>query len=146
MQVILLENVRNLGHIGDTVNVKPGYGRNYLVPLGKAAPATKENVELFQARRAEFEKKAKEAFVYYRDGMSAQGAGEYAEALDNFVIALRAINEINKSETDLSDPDSVKGLELLMKEADLIESIIPQLEAMEAEFNGIQDDAEFSNE
>jgi large subunit ribosomal protein L9 len=63
MQVILLENVRNLGHIGDTVNVKPGYGRNYLVPLGKAAPATKENVELFQARRAEFEKKAKEAFT-----------------------------------------------------------------------------------
>ncbi|MFB9068440.1 50S ribosomal protein L9 [Pseudofulvimonas gallinarii] len=58
MQLILLQKVVNLGGLGDTVNVKPGYGRNYLVPQGKAVPATPANVEMFKARRAEFEAKA----------------------------------------------------------------------------------------
>lgn len=61
MQVILLENIANLGQLGSLVNVKPGYGRNYLVPQGKAVPATKENVEKVEARRAELEKAAAEA-------------------------------------------------------------------------------------
>jgi len=55
MDVILLEKVRNLGNLGDQVNVKPGYGRNFLVPNGKAVPATKTNIEKFEARRAELE-------------------------------------------------------------------------------------------
>ena len=55
MQIILLEKVANLGELGEQVNVKPGYARNFLVPQGKAVPATKANVEHFEARRAELE-------------------------------------------------------------------------------------------
>ncbi len=58
MQVILLQKVANLGSIGDLVNVKSGYGRNFLLPKGKATVATAVNVAKFEARRAEFEKKA----------------------------------------------------------------------------------------
>ena len=60
MNVILLENVENLGSIGDLVKVKPGYGRNYLLPQGKAALATPENMKEIEARRAELEKAAAE--------------------------------------------------------------------------------------
>ena len=58
MELILLEKVQNLGDLGDTVNVKPGFGRNYLLPQGKAVPATAENVARFEAQRAEFEEAA----------------------------------------------------------------------------------------
>ena len=60
MNVILLDNVENLGAIGDLVKVKPGYGRNYLLPSGKAALATPENMKEFETRRAELEKRAAE--------------------------------------------------------------------------------------
>ncbi|MGI9288849.1 MAG: 50S ribosomal protein L9 [Pseudomonadales bacterium] len=60
MQVILLEKVGKLGDLGDTVNVKSGFGRNYLLPAGKAVPANKDNVAKFDARRAELEKAAAE--------------------------------------------------------------------------------------
>ena len=59
MQLILLQKVTNLGNLGDKVNVKPGYGRNFLVPQGKAVPATATNLAEFEARRAEYEAKAK---------------------------------------------------------------------------------------
>ena len=59
MQLILLQNVQNLGKLGDKVDVKPGYGRNFLVPQGKATPATAANLAEFEARRAEYEAKAK---------------------------------------------------------------------------------------
>ncbi|MCP3671424.1 MAG: 50S ribosomal protein L9 [Gammaproteobacteria bacterium] len=58
MEVILLQNIENLGALGDKVNVKSGYGRNYLVPTGRAVSATKENLEAFESRRAELEKEA----------------------------------------------------------------------------------------
>ena len=58
MEVILLENIRNLGGLGDKVDVRAGYGRNFLIPQGKAVPANKENIEAFEARRAELEAKA----------------------------------------------------------------------------------------
>ena len=58
MEVILLDKVENLGGIGDKVKVKPGYARNYLLPQGKAARATPENIAEFEARRAELEAKA----------------------------------------------------------------------------------------
>jgi len=61
MQLILLQNVQNLGKLGDKVNVKPGFGRNYLIPYGKATPATPANLAEFEARRAEYEAKAKAA-------------------------------------------------------------------------------------
>ncbi|NNG13710.1 MAG: 50S ribosomal protein L9, partial [Gammaproteobacteria bacterium] len=60
MQIILLEKVQNLGDLGEKVNVKPGFGRNFLIPTGKAVPATAANVEAFEARRAELEKVAAE--------------------------------------------------------------------------------------
>lgn len=60
MEVILLEKVENLGGLGDQVKVKAGYGRNFLIPSGKAAPATQENVAKFEERRAELEKAAHE--------------------------------------------------------------------------------------
>ena len=58
MELILLEKVQKLGDLGDKVNVKPGYGRNFLVPAGKAVPATAANIEAFEKRRAELEKAA----------------------------------------------------------------------------------------
>ena len=60
MNVILLDTVENLGAIGDLVSVKPGYGRNYLLPSGKAALATSANIAEVESRRAEFEKAAAE--------------------------------------------------------------------------------------
>ena len=56
MEVVLLEKIQNLGDLGETVKVKPGFGRNYLIPQKKAVPATPENVEKFEAQRAELEK------------------------------------------------------------------------------------------
>lgn len=60
MEIILLEKVHKLGSIGDKVNVRAGYGRNFLIPEGKAVPATKDNVAKFEERRAELEKIASE--------------------------------------------------------------------------------------
>ena len=58
MRVILKSEVVNLGDAGDIVNVKPGYGRNFLIPYGKAVPATAANLAAFEAKRAEYEAKA----------------------------------------------------------------------------------------
>ena len=58
MELILLQKVTNLGGLGDKVTVRPGYGRNFLVPQGKAVPATPANIAEFEARRAEYEAKA----------------------------------------------------------------------------------------
>lgn len=63
MEVILLEKIRNLGNLGDRVSVKPGYGRNYLIPQQKAVFATEDNIKHFEARRAELEKKAKQSLA-----------------------------------------------------------------------------------
>jgi len=60
MKLILLQKVLNLGDLGDTVDVKSGYGRNYLVPQGKAVPATKENVAMYESRKAELQAAADE--------------------------------------------------------------------------------------
>lgn len=60
MQVILLDKVANLGSLGDKVDVKAGFARNFLLPQGKAVAATKANVEKFEARRAELEAKIAE--------------------------------------------------------------------------------------
>jgi len=70
MELILLEKVLNLGDLGDQVTVKPGYGRNYLVPLGKAIPATKANIAEFETRRTELEATEKDKLS------SAEGRGK----------------------------------------------------------------------
>jgi len=63
MEIILLEKVENLGNLGDKVSVKPGFGRNFLIPGGKAKPATAANIAEFEARRAELEKVAAESLA-----------------------------------------------------------------------------------
>jgi large subunit ribosomal protein L9 len=55
MDVILLEKIKHLGVLGDRVSVRPGYGRNFLIPQGKALPATRDNIAVFEARRVELE-------------------------------------------------------------------------------------------
>src|SRR5678815_1019144 len=81
MEVILLQKVANLGNIGDKVRVKPGYGRNFLLPQGKAALATNANVAKFEERRAELERHA-------ADELSR--AQKRATQLENFKLALTA--------------------------------------------------------
>lgn len=61
MEIILLEKVHKLGSLGDRVNVKAGFGRNYLIPSGKAVSATVDNIAKFETRRAELEKQQQEA-------------------------------------------------------------------------------------
>ena len=63
MEVILLENISNLGGLGDKVDVKAGFGRNYLIPQGKAVPATEAAIAQFETRRAELEAAAAEALA-----------------------------------------------------------------------------------
>ncbi|MCA0403659.1 MAG: 50S ribosomal protein L9 [Proteobacteria bacterium] len=63
MEVILLEKIRSLGGLGEKVNVKAGYGRNFLIPQGKAVFATEKNIKLFEERRVELEKKEKQSFA-----------------------------------------------------------------------------------
>lgn len=63
MQVILLEKVENLGNLGDLVDIKPGYARNFLVPQGKAKMATEANIAEINERRAELEKAQAEALA-----------------------------------------------------------------------------------
>ncbi len=74
MNVILLEKVGKLGDIGDQVNVKAGFGRNYLIPFGKAVPATEANIAEFEARREELEKVAAE-----KKGIASERAARLAE-------------------------------------------------------------------
>jgi large subunit ribosomal protein L9 len=81
MDVILLTKVANLGTIGDRVKVKSGYGRNFLLPKGKATLATPENVKKFEARRAELEKAAREQF---------QDAESRATAFKEFKLLITA--------------------------------------------------------
>ena len=74
MEVILLENIENLGSVGDKVSVKSGFARNYLVPQGKAKMATAANLAEFEARRVELEKAAAEAKAEAEARQQAIGA------------------------------------------------------------------------
>jgi large subunit ribosomal protein L9 len=81
MDIILLQKVANLGNIGDRVKVRSGYGRNYLLPHGKATLATPDNVKRFEARRDELEKAAREHLT---------SATERAAALKDFKLTIVA--------------------------------------------------------
>ena len=87
MEVILLDKVDNLGTLGDKVKVKNGYARNYLIPSGKAKPATAENLKEFEAIRAELEKKASDALI------AATGRKHQIEELGSLVIKAKAGGE-----------------------------------------------------
>ena len=118
MQVILLENVRNLGKLGELVHIKPGFGRNFLIPQNKAVFATKENVALFEKRRDELEKKA---------ALTLKKAQDRAEQLNAISLQLTAqatdegrlfgsigVNEIKQALLD-------KGVEVSRREIVLSE-------------------------
>jgi len=81
MDVILLQKVANLGNIGDRVKVRSGFGRNFLLPQGKATLATPDNVARFEARRAELEKLAREQLA---------SAEERAAAMKDFKLLISA--------------------------------------------------------
>lgn len=81
MEVILLENVENLGQLGDRVKVRAGFGRNYLLPQGKAKPATAENIRFFEEQRAEYERRAAEVLAE---------AQRRAESLAGLAVTIKA--------------------------------------------------------
>ncbi len=71
MEVILLEKIHKLGELGDKVRVRAGYGRNFLIPQKRAVPATAENVEKFEAQRAELEKVQSDVLAAARARLAA---------------------------------------------------------------------------
>ena len=109
MQIILLEKVGSLGVLGDVVNVKNGYARNYLIPQGKAKRANKENLAEFEARRAEFE--ARQAEIL-------KAANEGKEKLDGQTITVaqkagmdgRLFGSVTTS--DIAEAAKVLGVEI----------------------------------
>lgn len=124
MDVILLEKVKNLGDLGETVKVKPGYGRNFLLPQGKALPATEGNRKVFEARKAELIKKA---------GDSINAAKLRAEKIGGKKITVKALAaEEGKLYGSVGPAEIVAaaiaaGLDLHKGELDLIDGPIRQV-------------------
>ena len=120
MEVILLEKIKKLGDLGDTVKVKPGFGRNFLLPQGKALPATEANRKVFETRKAELVKKA-------NDSLSA--AKMRAEKLNGKTITVKALAaEEGKLYGSVGPADIVRcaeeqGLEFKKSELDLTSAI-----------------------
>ena len=109
MEVILLEKITNLGSLGDKVSVKPGYGRNYLIPTGLAVPATKQNLQAFEARRADLEQQAAEKLA------AAEARRSQIEALH--VTIARKTGEEGKlfgsvGTTDIAEAVTAAGVEV----------------------------------
>ncbi|HKM16069.1 MAG TPA: 50S ribosomal protein L9 [Marinospirillum sp.] len=110
MQVILLEKINKLGALGEEVTVKSGYGRNFLIPQGKAVPATVANREVFQERLAELEAAAAERLA------TAQAVAAKLEGLERVVIASKAGDEGKLFGSiggrDLAEAATAAGVEL----------------------------------
>ncbi len=123
MQVILLETVENLGKLGDTVKVKPGYARNYLLPQGKAMPATKENLAEVEAHRAELERQEAEALA------AAKARAEQLEGRE--VTVARKAGDEGKlfgsvGPADIAEALSAEGVEVERQEIRLPADTIRQ--------------------
>ncbi|HEY0974001.1 MAG TPA: 50S ribosomal protein L9 [Solimonas sp.] len=120
MDVILLEKIKKLGDLGDTVKVKPGFGRNFLLPQGKALPATAANRKVFEARKAELVAKA---------GESLNAAKLRAEQIAGKTVTLKALAaEEGKLYGSVHPADIVRvaeaqGLSLKKSEIDLVSPI-----------------------
>ncbi|MEJ2273486.1 MAG: 50S ribosomal protein L9 [Woeseiaceae bacterium] len=118
MNVILLEAVENLGSIGDLVKVKPGYGRNFLLPQGKAALATRENMREIEKRREELEKAAAEELAKAR---------ERAKAFENLEVVIHAnAGSEGKLFGSVQPLDIVEALEAVQVEAERSEIRMPE--------------------
>jgi large subunit ribosomal protein L9 len=110
MDIILLENIENLGSLGDKVAVKSGYARNYLVPHGKAQMATPANLEAFEARRADLEKAAqtsKAAAEVRKQALEALGVTEITAKVGTEGKLFGSIGP-----SDIADAVTAKGCEL----------------------------------
>ena len=124
MEVILLETIAKLGDLGDRVTVKSGYGRNFLIPQKKAVPATFENLEVFEARRAELEKVAGEKLA------DAHGR---AETINSMAISIQTkAGEEGKlfgsiTVRDIAEAAKAKGVALEKSEVRLPEGPIREL-------------------
>lgn len=122
MDVILLERIRNLGTLGQRVNVKAGYGRNFLIPTGKAVFATDANIAKFEARRSELEK------IEAGHLKEAQAKKKALEALDVIVIKVKAGEEGKLfgsiGTRDLADAITAAGIEVSKSEIDLPTGVI----------------------
>ncbi len=118
MEVILLEKIANLGNLGDKVAVKAGYARNFLLPFGKATPATAGNVEAFEARRAELEKVAAE-----RKGEAEARAAKLAELTVTITANAGEEGKLFGSigTRDIADAVTAAGVELEKSEVRLPE-------------------------
>ena len=121
MQIILLEKIVNLGNLGDLVDVKPGYARNYLVPQGLATVATASNIEIFEGRRNELEKAS-------ADKLTAAQARETELAGKSVEIASLASDEGklfgSVGLVEISEAFAAKGLEINRSEIQLPEGPI----------------------
>ncbi len=119
MDVILLEKVDNLGNLGDKVNVKPGHGRNFLIPSGKAVAATQDNMAAFEARRAELEKQATDTLT------AAEARKGQLEALSGVTITRKAGDEGrlfgSVGTSDIAEAVVAAGVELAKREVRLPE-------------------------
>lgn len=122
MQVILLDKIGNLGGLGDQVNVKSGYARNFLIPQGKVVMATKSNVEMFEVRRAELEAKVAEQLT------AAQARAEKLSALEAIVIASKAGDEGKLfgsiGTRDIADAVTAAGVAVVKSEVRLPEGAL----------------------
>src|SRR5262252_932722 len=104
MEVILLQKVANLGNIGDRVKVRSGYGRNFLLPEGKATLATPDNVARFEARRVELERQAREHLTSATDRAEAGTEGKLFGSIGTADIAEACTREgfkVERSEVRL---------------------------------------------
>ena len=132
MQVILLDKIAHLGKVGDQVNVKSGFARNYLIPQGKAVMATKANVEHFEARRAELEEKAAQALA------AAADRATRLEALGSVTIAAKAGDEGRLfgsiGTRDIAEAITAKGVEVAKSEVRLPNGLIRTLGEHEVTF------------
>ena len=132
MQVILLDKIAHLGKVGDQVNVKSGYARNFLIPQGKAVMATAANIEHFEARRAELEEKAAQALA------AAVDRAARLEALGSVTIASKAGDEGRLfgsiGTRDIADAITAKGVEVAKSEVRLPNGLIRTLGEHEVTF------------
>ncbi|MCF7504100.1 MULTISPECIES: 50S ribosomal protein L9 [Vibrio] len=125
MQVILLDKIGNLGGLGDQVNVKSGYARNFLIPQGKVVMATKDNVAMFETRRAELEAKVAEQLA------ASEARAESVNTLEGVTIASKAGDEGKLfgsiGTRDIADAITAAGVAVVKSEVRLPEGALRNL-------------------
>ncbi|MGB5324994.1 MAG: 50S ribosomal protein L9 [Pseudomonadales bacterium] len=130
MEVILLEKIAKLGDLGDKVKVKSGFGRNFLMPYGKAVPATKANIADFETRRAELQAAADASYA---------AAQQRAEQLEGYVVTIAAnAGEEGKlfgsiGTRDIADAVTRSGHEIKKSEVTLSAGVIRELGSYEVQ-------------